>query len=320
MSNISAWSETAANNNAAAPNGFPEGMAPSGVNDGCREIMGAVRRWTDDGGWHNWGDTCNYNSATSFVITGVDATARYHTGRRIRAVGTVTGTIYGTVSSSSFVSDTTVNVTWDSGSLASESLTISLGFLAVVNTPIPAILLAGNQTAAGVKTFSSFPVGPSAAPTTDYQLSNKKYIDDTIAAAIAAYRPFKVGSVYINITGVNPATELGYGTWSQISQGQMLVGQKTSDSDFTTAEQTGGAKTKNISHTHSTPAHNHDYTEPSGGALRDGVKYSNSLWINPEIGILQSNNNGSGTSGSGGSTSQDVLNPYFVVYVWKRTA
>ena len=101
----------------------------------------------------------------------------------------------------------------------------------------------------------------------------------------------------------------------------MLAGQKASDSDFATAEQTGGAKTKNIAHTHSTPAHNHDYTEPTAGALRDGVKYSSGvLWTNPDIGILQSNNNGSGTSGSGGSTTQDVLNPYFVVYIWKRTA
>lgn len=37
---------------------------------------------------------------------------------------------------------------------------------------------AGNQTVAGIKTFSSFPVTPSEAPTTDYQVANKKYVDD----------------------------------------------------------------------------------------------------------------------------------------------
>jgi len=36
----------------------------------------------------------------------------------------------------------------------------------------------GDQTIAGVKTFSSFPVTPSSAPSTDYQVSNKKYVDD----------------------------------------------------------------------------------------------------------------------------------------------
>jgi len=34
------------------------------------------------------------------------------------------------------------------------------------------------QTIAGVKTFSSFPVSPSSAPTADYQFANKKYVDD----------------------------------------------------------------------------------------------------------------------------------------------
>lgn len=37
----------------------------------------------------------------------------------------------------------------------------------------------GDETIAGVKTFSSFPVTPSSAPATDYQTANKKYVDDT---------------------------------------------------------------------------------------------------------------------------------------------
>jgi hypothetical protein len=45
MSNVSAWSTTASSNNAAAPNGAPEGMAPSGVNDVIRENMAANARW-----------------------------------------------------------------------------------------------------------------------------------------------------------------------------------------------------------------------------------------------------------------------------------
>jgi hypothetical protein len=40
------------------------------------------------------------------------------------------------------------------------------------------VALTGNQTVAGVKTFSSFPVTPSEEPTTDYQVANKKYVDD----------------------------------------------------------------------------------------------------------------------------------------------
>lgn len=41
------WSQTDATNNSASPAGFPEGMAPSGVNDSARAVMGAIRRWHD---------------------------------------------------------------------------------------------------------------------------------------------------------------------------------------------------------------------------------------------------------------------------------
>jgi len=129
MSDIKDWSVTAASNNSAAPDGAPEGMAPSSVNDTMRENMAATRRWTDDGGWHDWGHTTVYATSTSFTIAGVDVTSIYHLNRRVRAVGSITGTIYGSISATAFSTNTTVTVTWDSGSLTSETLAISVGFL-----------------------------------------------------------------------------------------------------------------------------------------------------------------------------------------------
>ncbi len=41
-----------------------------------------------------------------------------------------------------------------------------------------AVIDTGAQTIAGVKTFTSFPVTPSSAPTTNYMAANKKYVDD----------------------------------------------------------------------------------------------------------------------------------------------
>ena len=38
----------------------------------------------------------------------------------------------------------------------------------------------GVQTIDGEKTFTSFPVGPSTPPSSDYQIANKKYVDDEI--------------------------------------------------------------------------------------------------------------------------------------------
>jgi hypothetical protein len=45
------------------------------------------------------------------------------------------------------------------------------------------VSLTGDESVAGVKTFTSFPVTPSSAPTTNYQVANKKYVDDMGAAA-----------------------------------------------------------------------------------------------------------------------------------------
>lgn len=44
------------------------------------------------------------------------------------------------------------------------------------------------QTIGGVKTFTSFPITPNSAPTTDYQVANKKYVDDIAASNIYGVR------------------------------------------------------------------------------------------------------------------------------------
>lgn len=46
------------------------------------------------------------------------------------------------------------------------------------------VKLTGNQTVAGTKTFSTYPVLPTAMPTTDRQATSKKYVDDKIAEAV----------------------------------------------------------------------------------------------------------------------------------------
>lgn len=127
MAKVSTWSTTAASNNSTPPDGWPEGQAPSTVNDCAREMMAQIRTQFEDSGWFDWGSTHTFVSGTSFTVA-TDLTDRYHAGRRIRAVGATTGTIYGTIDSSSFASpDTTVTIRWDTGAqLKSETLTVSL--------------------------------------------------------------------------------------------------------------------------------------------------------------------------------------------------
>jgi hypothetical protein len=139
---IEAWSITPANNNSAPPAGAPEGMAPSTVNDTMRQQMADHRSQWNDAQWFRYGDgdgaaTTTYVAATQFKVVGADVSAHYHVGRRVKAQGTTTGTIYGTITAVSFSTDTTVTVAWDSGSLANEALTIWTGVVGATNSALP---------------------------------------------------------------------------------------------------------------------------------------------------------------------------------------
>jgi hypothetical protein len=138
MSGLKDYSTTPANNTAL----FPEGMAPSAVNDGMRQVQADLREWYNDAQWVVYGDgdgafAVAYGSPTSFSVNGADVTGTYHAGRRVKASGALTGTIYGTIASSAFAVNTTVSVTWDSGSLQNEPLTIAIGILSATNPAMP---------------------------------------------------------------------------------------------------------------------------------------------------------------------------------------
>ena len=67
MADVSQWSTTASSNNSASPNGAPEGMAPSGVNNVIRENMAAIAKWysDSDGTLQSTGSSSAYVLATN---------------------------------------------------------------------------------------------------------------------------------------------------------------------------------------------------------------------------------------------------------------
>jgi hypothetical protein len=147
--------------------------------------------------------------------------------------------------------------------------------------------------------------------------ADKTKLDGIAAGAGTTATAWPVGSVFISVVSTNPATLLGFGTWSQIAQGRMLIGQNGSDTDFDAAEETGGAKTANIAHTH-TMAHDHDISHSHPTYQQAGSGAAVLL-----TGTLTGTNSGAAsnaTTSSGGSTTQSIMNPYFVTYIWKRTA
>ena len=147
MAGIKDYSTTAANNTSVGGISIAEGMLPSNINDAFRAVAADTREWYNDAQWVIYGDgdgahTFAYASGTSFTVAGVDVTGFYHAGRRIKAVGSSTGTIFGTIASSSFSTNTTVNVTFDSGSLSNETLVIYVAILSKTNNSIPTDVIA----------------------------------------------------------------------------------------------------------------------------------------------------------------------------------
>jgi hypothetical protein len=188
---------------------------------------------------------------------------------------------------------------------------------------------------------------------------------------------FPIGAVFIAVVNTDPGTLLGYGTWSAFGAGKVLVGRDSGDTDFDTAEETGGAKTvasagsnaAESTHTHSVTSnvtvadhgsHTHTYTDVpnhvhvqnalptatgavigntrdttmSGAAAATGVSTANptggvatGTTAGPNATLTHTPTNNAVTSGAGAShnhaftgSATSVVQPYIVVYMWKRTA
>ena len=153
------------------------------------------------------------------------------------------------------------------------------------------------------------------ATTTELNLLSGKTAIPTAADA------YPIGSIYMNASNsANPASLLGFGTWSSFGAGRVLTGLDSSQSEFNAIGETGGAKT--AAHTLTTaelPAHSHDY---AGGEYTGANDYGTNMSVNNLASTTdgRSKNFNSESVGSGGSHSHSTLQPYIVVYMWKRTA
>jgi len=128
----------------------------------------------------------------------------------------------------------------------------------------------------------------------------------------ARYR-FPIGFVYISVVSTSPATLLGYGTWAAFGAGRVLVGYDAGQTEFDAVEEIGGAKTHALT-TAELAAHDHTYPARYNGTLATSHTGSAADEIG---GTLHYTNV---TDGAGSGNAHNNLQPYIVVYMWKRTA
>lgn len=152
----------------------------------------------------------------------------------------------------------------------------------------------------------------------------------TLAAAVALIGGalFPVGSIYSNASdGTNPGTLLGFGTWTALGAGRMLVGYSSGDPLFGTVGNTGGSRDAIVvSHTHTgttntTGAHVHTYNTKSSTQPQSGS--ATQVWVgdtSANTGSAGDHSHTLSVNSSGSSGTNANLTPYLTVYMWQRTA
>lgn len=157
---------------------------------------------------------------------------------------------------------------------------------------------AATKTGAETLTNKTIGTGSSIASTVDVTEVLKKV--------------YPVGSLYFNAAAsTNPATLLGFGTWSQYASGRVLVGLDSGQAEFDTLEETGGAKTHALTAAETGP-HTHDVVYGTGTA---GSGAGNFSAVRFDAGASTHT-----TTSAGAGDPHNNLQPYIVVYIWKRTA
>lgn len=128
---------------------------------------------------------------------------------------------------------------------------------------------------------------------------------------------YPVGSIYMSVSNTNPSNFFG-GTWVAWGNGKVPVGVNTSDSSFNTVEKTGGAKTVNLSHSHTvnshshTMAHTHNYgvglaTYYGASTAEGGIYlYDNGSWVLKSTSNLGSRNVSINNGFAAGMTSKSL--------------
>jgi hypothetical protein len=180
-------------------------------------------------------------------------------------------------------------------------------------------------------TFTGSPVLPTG--TTGVTQSSS---DDTTKLATTAFVQdvadvvksalFPVGAIYTATVSTNPATLIGFGTWTAFGAGRVLIGN---GGGFSAGATGGSADAVVVSHTHTGTTNSSNPTAAGrmdGVSLGFGTPSNYPMPTNVTVGSpvpwnpLNAHTHTFTTDSSGVSGTNANLPPYIVVYMWQRTA
>ena len=142
-----------------------------------------------------------------------------------------------------------------------------------------------------------------------------------IVAPMFLNKIFPVGAVYITYDNNNPGNFLG-GTWERFGQGRTLVGEGTGNDGSTSMSFTTGATGGEYYHTLSfseMPAHGHEIgIWGTSGALKTDAWEFMTIQGSHYSDNKSHNVNSIHTNASGSGTPHNNLQPYIVVFFWRR--
>lgn len=163
---------------------------------------------------------------------------------------------------------------------------------------------------------------------------------------------YPVGAIYISYDSTNPGTLWPGTTWQREAEGRCIIGLGTG---YPTVGAVGGGSTIDLSHTHTSASHNHStgnhtltvseipshtHSIKSGYGDVDGTTYdsyryqywghNNNGWKSGDLGTGSTGGGGAhnhgntgnttpGNTGSSLSSTTSIMQPYIVMYIWRRT-